>query len=302
MPRNLSASIRQRLLTLAQQTRQDFGLILTRYALERLLYRLGQSRHANLFVLKGAMLFQAWTAHVHRPTRDVDFLGHGEYSTDRFKKIFEEIFSQAFEETDAVVFLPQTIEAMTMKDEEEYPGLRISAEARLGNVRIPILIDIGFGDAVTPAPVMIDYPTLLPLPAPHLATYPMESVVSEKFEAMVRHGIANSRMKDFFDVWVLSRDFAFAGEVLAAAVQATFERRKATIPDAVPFPLTSEFYADPAKNAQWQAFIKKNKLPGTDLAQTVAAISVFLLPVVQAIRTEVLFAQQWEAGGPWSDQ
>jgi Nucleotidyl transferase AbiEii toxin, Type IV TA system len=195
-PRNLAASIHRRLLNLAQKAGEDFGFTLTRYALERLLYRLSVSRHANIFVLKGAMLFQAWTSHPHRPTRDVDFLGRGEYSADRFNAIFTEILSQSFED-DALVYRPESVQVETMKDEEAYPGLRVFAEAYLGKARIPLQIDIGFGDAITPAPVVMDYPTLLPLPAPRLATYPVESVVSEKFEAMVKLGIANSRMKDF---------------------------------------------------------------------------------------------------------
>jgi predicted nucleotidyltransferase component of viral defense system len=297
-PRNLAASIHRRLLTLAQKSGEDFGFTLTRYALERLLYRLGRSPHADAFVLKGAMLFQAWTSHPHRPTRDVDFLGRGEYSLSRFKAIFSEILSGPFED-DAVRFLPETIRVETMKDEEEYPGLRVLAEAYLGKARIGLQIDIGFGDAITPAPVVMDYPTLLPLPAPRLATYPVESVVSEKLEAMVKLGIANSRMKDFFDLWVLAREFSFTGDVLRAAVRATFERRKTEIPDAVPLAFTSEFYGDPAKNAQWQAFTKRNSLPAGTLSDTIGALSAFLCPVLQAVHSKQSFTQRWTTGGPW---
>ena len=187
-----------------------------------------------------------------------------------------------------------------MKDEEEYPGLRVFSGARLGKARISLQADIGFGDAMTPGPVMMEYPVLLPLPAPRLATYPMESVVSEKFEAIVKLGIANSRMKDFFDVWILARDFTFAGEVLAAAVRATFERRKTAMPDGIPFAFTPEFYEDPVKKAQWRAFITKNKLPGAVLSEITAELSTFLLPVVQALRSRESFTHRWNTGGPWT--
>jgi len=300
-PRNLAASVHQRLLTLARTTGQDFGLILTRYGLERLLYRLSKSRHAEAFVLKGALLFQAWTSHTHRPTRDIDLLGQGEYSTARFKRIFEQIFSQGVED-DGLVYLSETITVETMKDEEEYPGLRVSGQARLGKARIPIQIDIGFGDAITPGPIMMDYPTLLPFPAPHVAAYPVETVVSEKFEAIVKLGIANSRMKDFFDIGALARDFAFGGAPLAEAVKATFSRRKTNIPVGLPFAFTPEFYEDAVKRTQWEAFLGKNKLPGKSLADTIAALTSFLIPVASAAKSSGPFPKRWNPGGPWIDE
>jgi len=297
----VAASVHQRLLTIAKNTGQDFGLILTRYGLERLLFRLSRSRHADVFVLKGAMLFAAWTAHAHRPTRDLDFLAHGDHSIARFKTIFLEILSQRFD-ADGMVYLPDTVQIETMKNEEEYPGLRVFAAARLGKARISLQVDIGFGDAITPNPVQMNYPTLLPLPAPRLATYPMETVVSEKFEAIVKLGIANSRMKDFFDVWALARDFTFSGDALAAAIRATFGRRKTEIPGDVPFAFTPDFYEDPVKAAQWRAFMAKNKLTSKTLPEIVAVLTAFLLPAAQAAGSGQTYHKRWNPGGPWASE
>jgi hypothetical protein len=209
-PVNVPASVRQRLLNLAHQTKQDFGLLLMKYALERLLYRLSVSPHRDIFVLKGALLFDLWTHQPYRPTRDLDLLGCGDSSLERYRKLFSEICTQTVED-DGVSFFADTVTAERIRDDEDYEGVRLVLQARLGAARISLQIDIGFGDVITPSPVEVEYPTLLDFPAPKLRAYPKETVVAEKFEAMVKLGIANSRMKDFYDL--------FAGGVVRTRIQ-----------------------------------------------------------------------------------
>ena len=214
---NVPASVRQRLLNLATERKKDFGLILTRYGLERFLYRLSVSPHRDAFVLKGALLLQLWTAEIYRPTRDLDLLARGP-SDINFRKVFSEVCSQNVED-DGLTFLPDTIRVERIRDEETYEGVRIRVEARLGDVRIPLQIDVGLGDTIVPSSEKLEYPTLLKFPAPKLHVYSKESVVAEKFEAMVKFGVANSRMKDFYDLWLLAQRFEFESGTLAAAVQ-----------------------------------------------------------------------------------
>ena len=298
-PLNLPASVRQRLLNLSHQSKQDFGLLLTKYALERLLYRLSVSKHRDVFVLKGALLFQLWISEPYRPTRDLDLLGQGVGSTERYHKIFTELCSIKVED-DGIALLADTIRVERIRDDEEYEGVRVLLEARLANARISLQIDVGFGDVVTPPPLELEYPTLLAFPAPRLRAYPKESVVAEKFEAMVKLGMANSRMKDFYDLWVMAEKFEFEGQVLSAAVKATFERRKTNLPASSPTAFTAEFCNAPTKQTQWNAFLKKSGLKGSEsLADVVRIIDAFVMPSVEAIHTKKAFARSWRPGGPW---
>jgi len=299
-PRNLAASVRQRLMNVARAQKEDFQLILTRYALERLLYRLSQSEHRDVFVLKGAMLFQLWGDQPHRPTRDLDLLGRGENSIPRFERIFQEVCELVVEE-DGLVFNAKSVRGETIKEDQEYEGLRLTLDCRLENARIPIQIDIGFGDVVTPAASELSYPVLLDFPAPILAVYSRESVVAEKFQAMVMLGIANSRMKDFFDLWVLARQFEFQGPMLCQAIRATFERRRTPVPAEVPLALSADFSNDPGKQAQWRAFIGKGKLDtgGAALDAIVDALRGFLMPAAKAVATGGVLEMVWPAIGPW---
>ena len=237
---NVPASVRQRLLNLATQRKEDFGLLLTRYGLERFLYRLSVSRHRDSFVLKGALLLQLWTAEIYRPTRDLDLLGRGAPNLNH-RKIFSEICSQTTEE-DGLTFLLDAIRVERIRDDEAYEGFRVLLEARLGKVRIPLQVDVGLGDTVVPAPQELEYPTLLEFPAPKLAAYTKESVVAEKFEALVKLGIANSRMKDFYDLRVLAQSFEFESAILATAIEATFETRRTSLPTSLPLALRTDFY------------------------------------------------------------
>jgi predicted nucleotidyltransferase component of viral defense system len=298
-PVNLPASVRQRLLNVARQTKQGFGLLLTKYALERLLYRLSVSLYRDRFVLKGALLFDVWTDRPHRPTRDLDLLSHGDPSREGYQKIFHDLCTQPVED-DGLNFLGDSIAVERIRDDEEYEGVRILMQARLGTARISLQIDVGFGDVISPGPVEVTYPTLLDFPAPRLRAYPKETVVAEKFEAMVKLGMANTRMKDFYDVWELARRFEFDGLALAAAIRATFDRRATPLPVVTPLCMTAEFYDAPAKQIQWSAFFHKSALPSPGLlSDIVTLLRTFLLPILTSLQDNQTFKQTWLAGGPW---
>lgn len=236
-PRDLTASVRQRLLNLSRARGEDFNLVLTRYALERFMYRLSRSSHGQKFVLKGAMLFPLWGGDARRPTRDLDLLGRGQNDVPSLEQTFREVLKTDVE-PDGIMFLPESVRGERIREDEEYEGVRLRFEARLGAARVSVQVDVGFGDVVTPAAEETDYPVLLDFPAPRLLAYPRETAIAEKFEAMVKLGIANTRMKDFRDVWVLSREHSFDGVTLSVAISATFRRRGTSLPDGVPLALT----------------------------------------------------------------
>jgi predicted nucleotidyltransferase component of viral defense system len=298
--RNVATSVRQRLLNLARDRGEDFGLVLTRYALERLMYRLSVSEHREQFVLKGAMLFALWGGEPHRSTRDLDLLGRGTIDTRRLEQVFREVIGVEVED-DGLEFLTETVRGGRIREEEEYEGVRVHLEARLAAARMKVQIDVGFGDVVTPAPREEEYPVLLDFPAPRLRAYPRETVVAEKFEAMVKLGIANSRMKDFYDLWVLARHFEFEGALLGRAIKATFERRGTALPTEAPLALSDEFSGDPGKKTQWAAFLKRlgHEAGGTVLAEVLEALKEFLLPPVIAAGGMEAFDRTWPPGGPW---
>jgi predicted nucleotidyltransferase component of viral defense system len=299
-PRNLAASVRQRLMNKAREQKEPFDLVLIRFALERLLYRISISSHSGRFVLKGAMLFQIWSGEVHRPTRDLDLLGTGAPAPADFEQLFREVCVQEVED-DGLVFQPETVSAERMKEDEQYEGIRLKLQALLASARIPIQVDIGFGDAVTPGVDHISYPVILDFPSPMLRTYPRETVVAEKFQAMVMLGIANSRMKDFFDIWSLARTYEFSGATLSAAIKATFERRQTPLPETPPLAFTPEFSQDRHKVTQWNAFLRKSKLVAEELSlvEVVAVLSDFLMPPTHAILSNSAFSGAWSAGGGW---
>ena len=301
---NLAASVRQRLANRARERKEDFGLLLTKYALERLLFRIGQSEYRNIFVLKGALLFELWTEEVHRPTRDADFLSVGDSEPSQFESIFKEICALPVDE-DGLQFDGASVKAQRIKEDADYEGVRVTFRSHLERARIPMQIDIGFGDTITPRAVETSFPTILNGPAPSLFTYPKETVVAEKFEAMVKLGIANSRMKDFHDIRVLSGLFPFDGPVLAEAIARTFERRKTPLPtiSAPPRAFTSEFSEDESKQRQWVAFNTKNRLyiEAVPLKRVVGDIERFLMPLVIGVANKEHWNRSWPAGGPWQD-
>jgi hypothetical protein len=294
--RNLPASVRQRLLTLSQHRKEPFDLVLVRYGIERLLYRLSRSKHAEKFLLKGAMLFAIWADGTHRPTRDVDLLGFGPSDADGLKAVFTEL-CRLETEPDGLHFLPESVIIAPIREEAAYSGMRVTLEGRLGNARIPVQVDIGFGDVVTPEPEEITFPVLLDFPAPHLRAYPIYTVVAEKLEATVRLGETNTRMKDFFDLWFLSRNFSFEGELLKKAVTRTFNRREMRLPDVLPVAFTNEFAA--LKATIWAAFIRRNALKTVEFGVVLDAIRVFAWPVIDAAGRGMAFKQHWTLSKNW---
>ena len=271
MSRNLAASIRTRLKQRADARKQDFNLILTHYGLERLLYRLSISPLAGNYLLKGALLFSLWYDQPHRPTRDADLLDFGPNDIDTAVAAFREIC--AMEVEDGIAFDPASVKGSVIRKEAGYGGVRIDLLAKLDGARITLQVDIGFGDAVTPAPESVSYPVLLDdLPAPKLRSYPKYTVVAEKFHAVCLLGMANTRMKDYFDLWVLLTEGALEPTELRRAIDATFARRQLQVPDTTPSGLSHAFAQDAVKTAQWIAFLKKNRLQALNLMDVVTLL------------------------------
>lgn len=282
--KNVAHSVRQRLLNRAKETEQPNEYILLRYALERILYRLGASRHAERFMLKGALLFSAWGYDDHRPTRDADRLGSGPSDLAHLESVFREVCEVPFD--DGIVFDSGTVAAASIAEGKVYVGARITFRAVLAGAKIPVQIDVGFGDAVTPGPEIIQYPAMLEFPPPSLQAYPVYTVVAEKLHAMVALGLDNSRMKDFYDLWAIARRFRLETPLLGKAIAATFERRRTPIPAALPVALTPDFARTTARQHQWEGFVRRNRLPanGVTLEQTQAAIAELIMSALETAR------------------
>lgn len=296
--RNIGASVRDRLLNKARAEKLDYNLLLTRYALERMLYRLSVSEQRNQFLLKGALLFDLWFDVPHRPTHDADFLGFGSSGVPDIEDVFRGICR--IEVDDGIEFQPDSVKAAEIRKEANYAGVRVTLLGLLGNARCPVQIDIGFGDAVVPGPENAHYPVILDeMPAPHLHVYPRYTVVAEKLEALISLGMLNSRLKDFFDLWILAKHSDFEGLVLSRAVAATFERRGTAIPSGIPVGLSDEFIHDSQKEKQWQGFLRKNALDPMPLATVVADLRAFLLPVLASVAANGRYDLPWRAGDGW---
>lgn len=290
--RNVAASVRAQLLNKARAEKRDFTLVLTRYALERLLYRLSISRHAEHFLLKGALLFDLWFDVPLRPTRDIDLLGFGLAEVPYLIEAFTELC--ALDVDDGIRFDAQSIQAEEIRKQANYAGIRVTLLGSLDGARCPVQVDVGYGDVVTPGPETAEYPVMLDeFPAPKLKVYPRYSVVAEKLEALISLGVANSRMKDYFDLWVLAGHSDFEGEVLLEAIGATLSRRGTDIPTEVPFGLTEAFATDAQKQMQWQGFLKKNRLDALTLEQVVADLRKFLMPLLRALASGQEFNRTW---------
>ena len=274
--KNVGASVRARLLNLSKANGQSFDLVLTRFALERLLFRLSQSPYADRFVLKGAMLLMSWFDDPHRGTRDLDLLGFGDPNPDAMLATFGEILAQ--DAGDGVVFDTDALRVDRIREELEYGGLRLRTTASISGARVNLTIDIGFGDAMEPGAELIDYPVMLDFPAPRLRAYARETVIAEKFQAMVALGRANSRMKDFYDIWILSRSFTFDDDRLARAIAATFARRGTVIPIDLPDVLSPGFAADDQKQQQWRVFVEDVALKPGALVEVINHLAAFLMP------------------------
>ena len=279
MTTNLPASVRARLLNIAKREGADFNQVLVRFALERLLYRLSQSRHADRFLLKGALLFTLWYDMPHRPTRDADLLGFGASDLNSLRDTFREI--TAIDADDGIVFDPASVSAEEIRKEAGYAGARVLIGAELAKARVRTQVDIGFGDVVTPAPIEATYPVLIEdFPAPTLKTYPVYTVIAEKLHAIALLGMTNSRVKDYLDLQVLLERETIDQHILAEAIAATFTRRGMGVPSVLPIGLTDEFAQDTSRQALWRAFVVKNGLDAPSLDATVAFLRVKLLPAL----------------------
>lgn len=298
--KNLSASIRQRLKNKADEQAVPFNEVLQRYAIERFLYRLGESPYRDAFVLKGAQMLVVWRAKRTRPTMDVDFLGFTENSLKHLENIAKVLCTLDTEGKDALCFDPGSVTAIRIKEDAEYEGVRLAFDAKLGKAAVHMQVDIGFNDAIYPAPLDIHYPSLLGLPEATLRAYSRESVVAEKFEAMIKLGGRNSRMKDYFDIWLLSQQFSFCSHVLSKAICATFERRGTSFDD-MPVTLDPAFPGKSEKQVQWSAFLRRNRLDyaPAHFVDVAASIAAFMKPIVDAIRRGDDTAIVWKSGGPW---
>jgi predicted nucleotidyltransferase component of viral defense system len=299
--KNVSASVAARLLSRSRMHEEDYQFVLARYAIERLMWRLARSQYGDAFVLKGAMIFLIWTEEIYRPTRDLDLLACVSHTADRLKSVFEEICRAAVED-DGISFLPESILAEAIRENQAYGGIRVTIRAQIGKIRIPVQIDVGFGDTVIPDPIKSRFPALLQeADGPVILAYSRESAIAEKFEAIVSLGMANSRMKDYYDIYVLLRRFQFDGPLLSTAIRATFERRQTPLPGEPPLGLSDEFASNPAKVAQWIGFQKGGgfKLAPPGLAEVVAEIRGFLLPPLVAAKDGSPLQSGWDYRTKW---
>jgi len=254
--KDLPASVRARLLNLAKQRGEDLDLVLKRYGIERLLFRMSQSAHKDAFILKGAMLFELWMGRAHRTTKDLDLLGSGSTDIPRLEGIFRELCLLPVD-PDGLEFLAESVKGTEIREDNLYQGVRLTLRAKLGAARIALQVDIGFGDAVFPAPEEVEYPSLLGFPCPRLRAYSQATVVAEKFHVMVELGLVNSRLKDYHDIWTILHAFEVSPDTLRQAIQATFQCRKTAVPSSIPIGLSRTFATDPQKQVQWKAFLRK---------------------------------------------
>ena len=296
-PRNVAASVHRRLLNLVAERHADANETLLRYVRERFLYRLSQSAHANAFMLKGATLFAVWEDEPHRPTRDIDLLGLGEDSAEHLRKAFIEVCSISVPD-DGVVFEPHSVTVADIREGQAFGGKRVLIDSRLGNARLRVQVDVGFGDALARAAQPVLLPVLLDFPAPCLLAYPVEAVIAEKLHAMAEHGMVTGRLKDIYDVFALAARLEFEGAELVAAIRTTFESRGRHAGE-VPPPITPAFAADSGANARWVAFTRRNRLAPLGLSDAIDQARAFLLEPLAALAADAAFTKRWPPGGPW---
>ncbi len=297
-PKNMSASIRQRLLNRARSDQRPFNELLQYYAMERFLYRLSQSVYADQFILKGALMLRVWGSPEVRPTMDIDMLGKTSNEEARMVAQIQDILTVNVE-NDGLAFDPDSIQTERITEDADYEGIRVRFLGALGTAKITMQIDIGFGDAVYPEPEKSEFPTMLNFPAPRLFCYSRESSIAEKLEAMVKLGTLNSRMKDFYDIWLLSRQFNFDGTQLLEALRLTFERRNTEMP--LEIEAFTDFFIE-AKQTQWAAFRKRlgeNHVP-VSFREIVASVDSFLSPIIRGLASGRSIFVNWIAPGPWA--
>ena len=295
---DLQTETRRSLSKLAIETGENMTFVLERFASQRLLYRLSTSQHRNSFVLKGAVLLAVWSDTPYRATRDIDLLAWGEDSAARLESVFRDLCRMEIK--DGLLFDPESVRVEEIRETQEYGGKRVKLRAYLGRAWVVVQVDVGFGDAITPEAVEAECPSLLDFPRAVLRTYPRETVVAEKTEAMVRLGLANSRMKDFSDIRYLADEFAFDGQCLCEAMKATFARRQTPLSEGVPAALTEQYYSDGAVRSRWNAFLENAELSkDTSLQDVCEFLQEFLVPILEAVASDAEFKQVWSPGGPW---
>jgi len=296
--KNTAASVRAKLKNKAKEKGVELQNLLVRFGNERLLYRLSQSTYQKSFMLKGASLFAIWFNEPHRPTKDMDLLGFGKNDIPTLENIFREIC--LIDGEDGLDFSADSIKGAEIRAEKTYQGVRITLLAFLDGARIPLQVDIGFGDAVTPQAVPETIETILDLPKPRLRIYPKETVIAEKFEAMVKLGIGNSRMKDFWDVQFLIKNFLFDGELLQKAIKATFANRQTAVPQSLPRALTEVFTKNSEVIADWKAFIKRGKITSdADFELVIESLRDFFTPIIEAEVNNLTFEKNWSFSTGW---
>jgi predicted nucleotidyltransferase component of viral defense system len=299
--KDIAASVRQRLLNRARESGRPFNEMLQYYAMERFLYRLSKSPYANNFVLKGALMFNVWRGPLSRPTMDIDLLGRLTNDMGSVITALRGVCTQEVE-PDGLIFESDSVVGERIIEGASYEGIRVRLRGSLGTARVAIQLDIAFGDIIVPFAETTDYPTILDLPTPSVQGYSKESAIAEKLQIMVRLGILNSRLKDFYDIWLLSRQFDFDGQTLASAIQETFRARETEIP-AQPHVLMTAFAQDADKQSQWRGFRRRNLLEGSpeNLMEAVDCISTFIAPVMEAIVLGKIFNEVWNHPGPWRE-
>jgi len=296
----LAKSVHVRLVAYSKEIGVEAQLMLERFAIYRLLYRLSKSVYNERFVLKGAQLMAIWMGETVRPTRDADLLGFGDLSSETLTQTFRQICVQEVE-PDGMEYLPDSVTVRPIREDNIYGGWRVTLQARLGTARLHLQVDLGIGDAVTPSPEWVELPRLLNFPTARLRAYRPETSIAEKLEAMVSLGLRNSRMKDYFDIYILSEYEPFDGRILLDAIRDTFRQRNTAIPNELPMALSHEFATDAGKASQWKAFLRniKERPVTADLGEVIERLVAFLGPVLIAVRDQRNFSSQWPPGGPW---
>ena len=297
--KDIAASIHQRLLDKAKKSGRSFNELLQYYTIERFIFRLAQSPFEEKYLLKGALMFFAWNTELPRPTKDVDLLGKIDNSLDTVIDSMKKICQQKVVQ-DGITFHPEAISATRITEDVEYEGVRVRIKGNLGTIRLSLQIDIGFGDEIVPKTTKFTYPTILGTPAPTIRGYSKESIISEKFQAMVKLGVLNSRMKDFYDIWLLSQQFDFNGKTLSTALRNTFDNRKTEI-ISNPIVFQESFVSDKGKQKQWQAFIQRTRLTNApkSFTEVIAVTKTFISPVISTLADKKPFQKNWKAPGPW---
>lgn len=296
--KHLAASIRARLGNRAREQGRPFQEVLQYYAIERFLYRLAQSEHCENFVLKGGVVFFGWRIPLRRPTRDIDLHGYSPNAVENLEEIVRDICGQPVE-ADGMLYNADSVQGEVIQSQAEYDGIRLRFIAHLGTARVHMQIDVGFSDVLVPPAITVDYPTLLEMPEPHLRAYTRETLIAEKLQAMVFLGSINSRMKDFYDVWLLAQETTIDGSALYQSIRTTFENRNTSIPVETPLSLSDAFAEE--KQRQWRAFIRRDDVDvEPDFTKIIATLRDFLLPVLDAARSDVDFGATWKPAKHWT--